>query len=78
MVWAEHDLSIIGTWCFRVFDFPRIAAQIASGRLPVEKVVTRRTALDQAVPEGFDALIDPEGDQIKVLVSANGKPERHG
>jgi (R,R)-butanediol dehydrogenase/meso-butanediol dehydrogenase/diacetyl reductase len=73
MVWAEHDLSIIGTWCFRVFDFPRIVAQIASGALPVEKVVTRRTTLEQAVPEGFDPLVDPQGDQIKVLVSANGR-----
>jgi (R,R)-butanediol dehydrogenase/meso-butanediol dehydrogenase/diacetyl reductase len=72
MVWAEHDLSIIGTWCFKVFDFPRITAQIASGKLPVEKVVTGRTGLEDAVPRGFDALIDPEGDQIKVLVSADG------
>lgn len=73
MVWAEHDLTIIGTWCYRVFDFPRITAQIASGALPVEKVVTGRTTLEQAVPDGFDVLVDPEGDQIKVLVSANGK-----
>jgi (R,R)-butanediol dehydrogenase/meso-butanediol dehydrogenase/diacetyl reductase len=74
MVWAEHDLSIIGTWCFRVFDFPRITAQIASGALPVEKVITRRTRLADVVDEGFEALIDPRGDQLKVLVSANGRP----
>ena len=73
MVWAEHDLSIIGTWCFRVFDFPRITAQIASGALPVERVITGRTTLEQVVPEGFDTLVDPQGDQIKVLVSANGR-----
>jgi (R,R)-butanediol dehydrogenase/meso-butanediol dehydrogenase/diacetyl reductase len=73
MTWAEHDLTIVGTWCYRVYDFPRITAQIASGALPVEKVVTGHTALEQAVPDGFDVLVDPEGDQIKVLVSANGK-----
>src|SRR3954452_19060152 len=73
MTWAEHDLTIVGTWCYRVYDFPRITAQIASGALPVEKVVTGHTALEKAVPEGFDVLVDPEGDQIKVLVSANGK-----
>ena len=72
MVWAEHDLSIIGTWCFRVFDFPRITSLIASGAIPVERVVTSRTTLEQAVPEGFDRLVDPRGDQLKVLVSANG------
>jgi (R,R)-butanediol dehydrogenase/meso-butanediol dehydrogenase/diacetyl reductase len=72
MVWSEHDLSIVGTWCYRVFDFPRITAQIASGRLPIEKVITGRTSLERTVPEGFDTLVDPSGDQIKVLVSANG------
>lgn len=72
MTWAEHDLSIIGTWCYPVYDFPRITAQIASGALPVEKIVTGRTTLEHTVPEGFDRLIDPAGDEIKVLVSANG------
>jgi (R,R)-butanediol dehydrogenase/meso-butanediol dehydrogenase/diacetyl reductase len=73
MVWAEHDLSIVGTWCFRVFDFPRITAQIASGAIPVERVITARTTLERAVPDGFDRLVDPEGDELKVLVSANGR-----
>jgi hypothetical protein len=36
-------------------------------------VVTGRTTLENVVPDGFDALVDPQGDQIKVLVSANGK-----
>jgi (R,R)-butanediol dehydrogenase/meso-butanediol dehydrogenase/diacetyl reductase len=72
MVWSEHDLSIIGTWCYRVFDFPRITALIASGALPVERVITRRTQLENTVTDGFDVLIDPQGDQLKVLVSANG------
>lgn len=72
MVWAEHDLTIIGTWCFRVYDFPRITAQIASGALPVERVITGRAGLEDAVADGFEPLADPQGDQIKVLVSANG------
>jgi (R,R)-butanediol dehydrogenase / meso-butanediol dehydrogenase / diacetyl reductase len=72
MVWAEHDLSIIGTWCFRVFDFPRITSQIASGAIPVERVITARTTLERAVPDGFDRLVDPEGDELKVLVAASG------
>ena len=71
MVWAEHDLTIVGTWCFPVYDFPRITAQIASGVLPVEKVITGRAALEDAVTDGFDTLVDPQGDQIKVLVAAN-------
>ena len=38
----------------------------------MEKVITGRTSLERTVPEGFDTLVDPSGDRIKVLVSANG------
>jgi len=34
----------------------------------VERAVSARTALDHTVDEGFDRLIDPDGDQIKILV----------
>ena len=40
MLWALNDLTIVGTWCYWVYDFDRIAAQIAAGDLPVERVVT--------------------------------------
>ncbi len=71
MVWAAHDLTIAGTWCYPVDDWPRIAGQIASGALPVERVVTGRIGIDDVVAGGFDALVDPEGDQIKILVSTS-------
>ena len=68
MVWSEHDLTIIGTWCYRVYDWPRIAAMIRSGRFPVEMVVTDRIALTDVVEAGFDALIDPASHSQKILV----------
>ena len=68
MVWAQNDLTIVGTWCYRVYDWQRIAALISSGAFPVEKVITARIALDRVVPEGFEVLIDPSGDALKVLV----------
>ena len=37
MLWALNDLKIVGSWCYGVNDWPRVAAQIASGRLPVER-----------------------------------------
>jgi (R,R)-butanediol dehydrogenase/meso-butanediol dehydrogenase/diacetyl reductase len=61
------DLSIIGTWCYPVYDWNRIIRIIAGGRLPVEKVVTSTFDIDQIVA-GFEVLLEPTGDQVKVLV----------
>jgi (R,R)-butanediol dehydrogenase / meso-butanediol dehydrogenase / diacetyl reductase len=68
MTLSSKDLSIIGSWCYPVSDFPRIISLIAMGSYPVEKVVTARVEMDSIVPQGFDALLDPQGDQVKVLV----------
>jgi (R,R)-butanediol dehydrogenase / meso-butanediol dehydrogenase / diacetyl reductase len=71
MVWSQNDLSIVGTWCYRVYDWQRIAALIQSGAFPVERVITSRIALDATVPEGIEALIDPAGSQLKILVGVS-------
>jgi (R,R)-butanediol dehydrogenase / meso-butanediol dehydrogenase / diacetyl reductase len=68
MLWSLNDLSIIGTWCYWVYDFDRIAAQIASGGLPVERVITGRVGLDDA-PGAFERLASGAADEIKVLVA---------
>lgn len=69
MQWCLKDLTIEATWAYPVTCWPRIAELIARGALPVERVVTRRTDLESVVPEGFEALVDPAGTQMKVLVS---------
>jgi (R,R)-butanediol dehydrogenase / meso-butanediol dehydrogenase / diacetyl reductase len=72
MVLAQRDIALVGTWCYPVTDFPRIVGLIASGRCPVEKVVSARIAIDDIVAQGFEKLLSPTGDQIKVLVNARG------
>jgi (R,R)-butanediol dehydrogenase/meso-butanediol dehydrogenase/diacetyl reductase len=67
MLWSLNDLTIVGTWCYWVYDFDRIAAQIAAGDLPVERVVTSGVGLDEA-PEAFARLASGAADEIKVLV----------
>ena len=67
MLWSLNDLTIVGTWCYWVYDFDRIAAQIAAGDLPVERVVTSSVALDGA-PGAFALLASGTADEIKVLV----------
>jgi (R,R)-butanediol dehydrogenase / meso-butanediol dehydrogenase / diacetyl reductase len=68
MLWSLNDLSIIGTWCYWVYDFDRIAAQIAAGSLPVERVITSSVGLDEA-PDAFERLASGAADEIKVLVA---------
>jgi (R,R)-butanediol dehydrogenase/meso-butanediol dehydrogenase/diacetyl reductase len=70
--WAVKDLTIEGTWCYAVTDWPRVIRLIAGGRYPVDRIVTAKLPLDDVVTSGFDRLIDPEGDQVKVLASVRG------
>jgi (R,R)-butanediol dehydrogenase / meso-butanediol dehydrogenase / diacetyl reductase len=70
MLLSQKDLSLYGSWCFRVTDWPRIIRMIAGGNLPVFKVMTSQISLDEVVTKGFDALVDPTGDQLKILISA--------
>lgn len=65
---AERELSLVGTWCYPVHEWPRVTAQVASGAFPVEKVVSARIPLAETVTGGFDVLTDPAGDQVKILV----------
>jgi (R,R)-butanediol dehydrogenase/meso-butanediol dehydrogenase/diacetyl reductase len=68
--WTLKDLTICGTWSFNFYDTPKLLGQIASGVLPVERIVTRHIGLDRIVEDGFEALADPAGDQVKVLVES--------
>jgi (R,R)-butanediol dehydrogenase/meso-butanediol dehydrogenase/diacetyl reductase len=66
---AEKDISYVGSWCYLITDWPRIIRLIASGKYPVGKAVTARIRLEDVVPRGFEVLVDPAGDQLKVLVA---------
>ena len=48
------------------------AKTIATGGAPatLTQVMTSQIHLDEVVTKGFDALVDPAGDQLKILVSA--------
>ena len=70
MALAEKDLSLYGSWCYYITDWPRIIRMVAAGSYPVAKAVTAQISLTDVVPKGFDVLVDPRGDQLKVLVSA--------
>ncbi len=65
---AVKDLTLSGTWCYPVYDFPRIVALVASGRLPVERVVTSTIPLESVVEGAFDRLITRGAGDVKILI----------
>ena len=66
---SEKDISYVGSWCYLITDWPRIIRLIAAGKYPVGKAVTAQIGLEAVVPQGFDILVNPTGDELKVLVS---------
>jgi (R,R)-butanediol dehydrogenase/meso-butanediol dehydrogenase/diacetyl reductase len=69
---AQREVTLTGTWCYPVQEWPRLIAQVASGRFPVERVVTGSIGIMDAVRGGFDALLDPAGRDVKILVQPGG------
>ena len=70
MVLSERDITLRGTWCYPVTDWPRIVSLIGGGRMDVEQVVSARIDMADIVEKGFETLLSPTGDQVKVLVRA--------
>lgn len=68
MRWTLKDITLEATWCYPVQVWPRIARLIASGAFPVEKVITSRIDAADVVARGFEALLDPAGNHLKIVV----------
>jgi (R,R)-butanediol dehydrogenase/meso-butanediol dehydrogenase/diacetyl reductase len=62
------DIDIRGAWAYPTHYWPRVARLIASGQIPAKNIVTKTIALQDAVREGFDSLLDPAGTQLKILI----------
>ena len=67
---TRKDIDLRGSWCYSSLMWPRVAAIFAAGLMQPERIVTRRVPLDAIVADGFEALLDPAGDQLKILVEA--------
>jgi (R,R)-butanediol dehydrogenase / meso-butanediol dehydrogenase / diacetyl reductase len=69
---TRKDIDLRGSWCYSTLMWPRVAAIFASDIMQPELIVTKRVTLDAIVHDGFEALLDPAGDQLKILVEAEG------
>ena len=65
---VTKDLTVAGSWCYVPTMWPRVIALVASGRFPVERALTARIGLDQAVPKGFEVLTKGGGGALKILI----------
>jgi (R,R)-butanediol dehydrogenase/meso-butanediol dehydrogenase/diacetyl reductase len=63
-----HEITLVGTWCYPVTDWPRIIALLASGRMDGRAAVTSSLGLDGTV-DGFERLIDRQGSDVKILIN---------
>src|SRR5689334_6912043 len=71
---ALKDLTLAGTWCYPIQDFPRVAGLVASGRLPVERVISSVIPLESAVADGFERLVTRGTGEVKVLIELTSSP----
>jgi (R,R)-butanediol dehydrogenase/meso-butanediol dehydrogenase/diacetyl reductase len=63
-----HEKEILGSSAY-VDEFPEAIALLAAGRVRVEPLITGRVALEGAVEEGLVALLRPDADHVKILVT---------
>jgi (R,R)-butanediol dehydrogenase/meso-butanediol dehydrogenase/diacetyl reductase len=70
-----RGLTIVGSVGFPVRCWPELMDEVAAGALPIDRVLTGRVTMENAVADGFERLLDPGGDAIKILIevgSADG------
>jgi (R,R)-butanediol dehydrogenase/meso-butanediol dehydrogenase/diacetyl reductase len=63
-----HEITLVGTWCYPVTDWPRVIALLAAGRMDGRPAITSALDLDATVG-GFERLIDREGSDVKILIN---------
>ncbi|WP_128226263.1 2,3-butanediol dehydrogenase [Halobacteriaceae bacterium SHR40] len=52
-------------------EYGMVIDMLADGRLDPEPFITDRIGLEEIVDDGFERLIDPESDHVKILVKPN-------
>lgn len=66
--WTVKDLTIRGSLNYPLTIWPRIFSMMESGLFPVEKIVGGVVGMKDTKEQGFDALLRPNSDKLKILV----------
>jgi (R,R)-butanediol dehydrogenase / meso-butanediol dehydrogenase / diacetyl reductase len=70
-----REISLVGVMTYAISDWPRIAGKVESGVYPIERIVTSKIHLEEIVPKGFEALADPGGEELKILVDLSERKQ---
>lgn len=65
---GPKDLTFRGSWAYKNTAWPRVISMAASGKLPVQKAISGKVKLENAVEQGFDGLTDPNSAHLKILI----------
>jgi (R,R)-butanediol dehydrogenase/meso-butanediol dehydrogenase/diacetyl reductase len=65
---TRKPVSIVGSLAYTRAQWDRTLALIGAGRFAVERLITSRITRDRIVPDGFQALLEPERLEMKILV----------
>ncbi len=68
---VTKDITLEGSWCYQTTMWPRVIGLVASGKLPVERVISARIGLDEAIGRGFKTLTTPGTASLKILIATN-------
>jgi (R,R)-butanediol dehydrogenase / meso-butanediol dehydrogenase / diacetyl reductase len=63
-----HEFQIQASWCTND-EFPMVIDFLKKGVLPVSKIITSKIKLSDIQEKGFQRLLKPGYDEIKILVS---------
>jgi len=65
---TRKPVSVIGSLAYTRAIWDRTLGLIGTGRFPVERVITSRITRERIIPDGFQALLDPQRFEMKVLI----------
>lgn len=63
-----RGLRIVGSVGFPLDCWPTVMELVASGRYPVQRILSGTVAFDDELPAVFERLLDPAGDALKVII----------
>jgi (R,R)-butanediol dehydrogenase/meso-butanediol dehydrogenase/diacetyl reductase len=65
-----HEKEIVGSSAY-VDEFPEAIDLLASRRVRIDRLVTARVPLAEALPRGLEALLRPQEGHVKILIAPN-------
>ncbi|HEX5191986.1 MAG TPA: alcohol dehydrogenase catalytic domain-containing protein [Solirubrobacteraceae bacterium] len=66
-----RGLSIVASVGYPLSCWPTVMDEVASGRYPVQRILSGEVALDDGLTGVFERLLDPAGDALKVVIDVS-------